>query len=423
MRTVNSSNLDESFFCYKEPEELKSVKNVISDIKKNGDKAVKLYTKKFDGVELDNFKISELELNEAVKKVNKETMLAIEKIASNIKNFSIQQIKQFKNFEYEIEPGVFTGQKVIPINRVCVYVPGGEFPLISTLLMCAIPAKTAGVKEIIVCSPPTSSQTIHPAVLAAAHHVNINEIYSIGGIQAVAACAFGTKSIKKVDKIVGPGNKYVTQAKKELYGTVGIDFIAGPSEVMVIADKNANSSYVAADLIAQAEHDKDAESILITDSREFSQSVEENINNQLEKLPKSNRDNALASLKNNGLIIIVSNLEKAIEIANKKAPEHLEIQYNNAENDVSKYINYGSLFIGKNAAEVFGDYSSGINHTLPTNLSARYTGGLSVKDFVKLTTTLRVNDKSIKSVAKTAKIMADAEGLKGHANAAELRYK
>lgn len=419
MKIIYSKNLSVDFYSFKDTEFYPIVREILNDVKIKGDDAIKYYTEKFDNTNLDNFLITKEEIKEAYNKVENKIIDAIQKSAYNIQEFSKKQLDNFCDFEYEINPGVLVGQRIIPIERVGVYVPGGRFPLISTVLMCSIPAIVAKVDEIAIFSPPTFNNSIHPAILVAADIIGVKEIYKIGGVQAIGAMAYGTKSIKKVDKIVGPGNKYVALAKKEVYGLTGIDFIAGPTEVLIIADESANTKYVAADLLAQAEHDPDAQPILITTSISFAENVCKEIDNQLQSL--STKNIAEISLNNNGLIIIVESIDEAIEISNKKAPEHLELNIKDSNNIIPKFRNYGSLFIGNYSAETLGDYSSGINHTLPTNFAARYTGGLSVKDFIKIQTTLHCKRENFEKIADIAITLAEAEGLYGHANSIKIR--
>lgn len=409
----------EDFFKYKEIEELASVKDIISDVQRNGDEAVKDYTERFDGVSLTCLKVDKKEISDAKSGLTHDEINTLKIAAANIKKFAEKQKGQFQDFEIEIQPGVFTGQKVLAIRRVGIYTPGGSYPLPSTVLMCAIPAQVAGVEQIILCSPPTTNGKINPAILAAADICGITEVYQIGGVQSIAAMAYGTKTISPVDKIVGPGNKYVTAAKKEVYGTVGIDFIAGPTELLIIADETANPDYIAADLLAQAEHDINAIPLLITNSQKLALQVEKEVQKQLVKLKTV--DIARISLENNGLIILVDKIEEAVKIANKKAPEHLELQVKNTDAYIDKLKNYGSLFIGSLAAEVLGDYSSGLNHTLPTNTTARYTGGLSVKDFIKIQTTLRVEKQGLDLIGPVAEKFGRIEGLDGHAKSVGRR--
>lgn len=421
MKIIKGSVLKKNYFAYKDSEEVSAISKILKDIRQNGDDAVTRYTLKFDGVRLTKMRVSATEIKNAHKKVAPKLVSALKYATENIKEFAEKQLSQFKEFDIEINPGVFAGQKVIPIERVGVYVPGGKFPLASTFLMCTIPAQVVAVPEIMVCSPPSYNGSIHPAILVAADIVGTTEIYKVGGVQAIAAMAYGTQTIRKVDKIVGPGNKYVALAKKEVFGPVGIDFIAGPSEIIIIADVTANPDYLAADLLAQAEHDVDALPILITTSAKLAQQVKKEVELQLGRL--ETKGTAKVSLNKNGLIIIVNNMNEAVNIANKKAPEHLELQVKKPERYVSKLKNYGSLFMGKYSPVVLGDYSSGLNHTLPTNTTARYTGGLGVKDFLKLQTTLRVQRKGLPAIGATAKTMAETEGLDGHAKSITIRIQ
>jgi histidinol dehydrogenase len=416
MNIIGSREIKNDFFAYKESENLTAVKTVLRAVKEQGDEAVKRYTHAFDGVKLDALAVKRDEIERAYEATERRIIAALTAAAETIRRFAERQISQLTDFETEIVPGVFTGQRVVPIENVGVYVPGGRYPLVSTLLMCALPAKAAGVKKIVVCSPPSHTGSIHPQILTAARIAEIDELYSIGGIQAIAAMAYGTETVPRVDTIVGPGNNYVTAAKREVFGTVGIEFLAGPTELVIIADDTADPAVVAADLAAQAEHDEDAVPLLLTSSIECAQRV----NTLLERLaPQS----AAKALEHNGAIILVESMDEAVRIANRKAPEHIELQVKNAETLSKQLKNYGSLFIGKNAAEILGDYSSGLNHTLPTNTCARYTGGLSVMDFVKLQTTLRVTDEGLKEIGTTAKVLAEVEGLMGHIRALDLRER
>jgi histidinol dehydrogenase len=392
-------------------EAIDSVRKIIFDVKKNGDKAVKSYNKKFDKIIIDNFEVSKEEIADAYTKVDSDVIGALKKAAANIKSFAEKQMSDIKDLKLKNDT-IELGHRIVPIQSVGCYVPGGQYPLPSTALMSVIPARVAGVKNVFVFSPK-----IQPVTIVAADIAGADKIYKIGGVQAIAAMAFGTKQIPKVDKIVGPGNKYVAAAKKEVFGTVGIDMIAGPSEVLVIADDSANPAFIAADLLAQAEHDIDARANLITLSKSLADKVQSQIKIQLSKL--STKDIAVKSIKK-GNIILVDSLDEAIGLSNLIAPEHLELQIKNPEKIISQLVNYGSLFIGEYSAEVFGDYCSGPNHTLPTGGAARYTGGLSVKEFVKTLTyqkALKRNDNLI-NISST---LAKAEGLDAHRNAAEIR--
>ncbi len=412
IKIVKKNEIDEKFFEFAEMQEIDVVKDILVDVKKNGDSAVRKYTKKFDGLELGNFEISKKEIKEAYEKVDSETVAAIKKAAANIEAFAKKQMQCFKDFNLVVS-GNKLGQKVIPLQKVGVYAPGGLYPYPSSVLMGVIPAKVACVKDIIVCSPKISAETIVAADIAGACR-----IFNIGGVQAIGAMAYGTESVCKVDKIVGPGNKYVTAAKKEVYGVVGIDFLAGPSEVMVIADETGDARLISADILAQAEHSPDAIAVLITDSVDVANNVNEEVEKQLNEL--ETKEVAAVALKN-ALIILVNDINEAIEIANKKAPEHLELQTKCNEEFMEELVNYGSLFIGKNTAEVFGDYCSGTNHVLPTNGSARFCSGLSVKDFVKIVTFQEVSDSGKEEIINVAAKLAEVEGLDAHKKAALAR--
>ncbi len=395
------------------------VRKVLAEVKQKGDAALKAYTLQYDGVVLDTFRVDRQIFKNTYDRLDQEIVRPLAEAAARLEIFAQKQLEQLQDFEFEIAPGVQVGQRVIPLQRVGVYVPGGNFPLVSSLLMGAVPARVAGVKEIVVCTPPGRSAILEPAMLAAAYIAGVSELYTIGGIQAVAALAFGTESIHAVDKIVGPGNKYVTAAKKLVYGEVGIDFIAGPSEVLIIADDTADPAWTAADLLAQAEHDIMAVSILVTPSLAFAEKVNEEIDRQLNGL--DTRDIARQALERNSYILLVETLSQAVEFSNLKAPEHLELQVENPGLYIPALKNYGTLFIGNYAAEVLGDYSSGLNHTLPTGGAARYTGGLSIRDFVKVQTTLRTNQEGIAQIGAEAWRLARLEGLSAHANAVALR--
>ncbi len=413
MKVIKYSELTEDFYKYQEFEGLESVSAIICDVKKRGDAAVKEYSQKFGDGELINLEVSQEEIEKAFSETPEEIINALKQAIANIKNFAETQFSAIKEIETDIN-GIKLGHKIIPLEKIGAYVPGGNYPLPSSVIMSAIPAKVAGVKEVIVCSPK-----IQPATIAACKLSGVDKIFRIGGVQAIAGMAYGTETIPKVDKITGPGNKYVTAAKKEVYGVCGIDFLAGPSEVMVIADETANSSFVAADLLAQCEHDPDARAYLITTSEKFAQEVLEKVDEFLKKLEtKQIASQSIAK----SIIIIVDNMEQALQIANKKAPEHLEICYINAEKDIDKYKNYGSLFIGNYSAEVLGDYCSGTNHILPTNGVARYTGGLSIFDFIKIQTYQKISKEAAQNnLCNIASTLANIEGLMAHKLSADLR--
>lgn len=396
------------------------VSEIIEDIRKFKDKSILKYNIKFDNNQRDNLRISREEIKKAYEDVDEKFIDNLRIAAENIEKFARLQKENFNDFEKEIYPGVILGQKNIPVNSALAYVPGGGYPLFSTALMLIIPAKIAGVERICACSPTMKNcDQINPKTLVAMDIAGANEIYAFGGIQSIAAFTYGTDSIKPVDIIVGPGNKYVTEAKRQCYGDVGIDFVAGPSEVLIMADESANPLYIAADLLAQCEHDYSARGILITNSEALAIDVEKNINILLETLPT--REVAQSAWFNNGEIIIVDNINEAIEICNDYAPEHLEVNLKNSEEVISELKNYGSLFIGENSAEVFGDYVSGTNHTLPTLRAARYTGGVWVGTFIKTCTNQRLSKKAVESLGPIACALAEDEGLYGHANAAKVR--
>lgn len=414
MKIVTADKLTNKYYKYLELEKNGIVSQILNDVRNKGDAAVKKYTKQFDDMDIKNTLISKKQIQNAYKQVSAKDIQIIKSAAKNIKFFAEKQFATFRNFEIKNNKAIL-GQKIIPIEKAGCYVPGGRYPLPSSALMNVIPAKVAGVKEIVVCSPKIHSLTIVAADIAGA-----NKIFNVGGAQAIGAMAYGTKSIPKVNIIVGPGNKFVATAKKEVYGIVGIDFIAGPSEVLIISDETGNPSFIAADLLAQAEHDPNSRCDLITTSKNIAKEVNKELEIQLAKL--STKKIAQKAL-NNGKIVIVKNLIEAIDISNKRAPEHLELQVKNTKSIVSKLINYGSLFIGNYSAEVFGDYCSGPNHTLPTNGSSKYTGGLSVGNFVKILTYQKMDQESCSSLGKIASRLADLEGLKAHKNAADIRLK
>lgn len=412
MKILNYDEIEDDFFNNIEFETIDSVNQIIEDVKRSGDGAVVKYSRKFGDGMLDTLEVTQEEIKSAYKKVDKKTIEAIKTAIKNVKEFAQKQLECIKNLDTEID-GAKLGHRIIPIEKAGCYIPGGNYPLPSTAVMTIVPAKTAGVKKVIACSPKIQDVTIVACDLAGA-----DKIYKAGGVQAVSAMAYGTETIEKVDKIVGPGNKFVTAAKKQVYGECGIDFLAGPSEVLVIADDTANPKYVAADMLAQCEHDKDARAYLICFSDEFA--------NEVDRLAKE----MLTSLKTaqiakesyeKSYAIIVETLEQAIELSEKRAPEHLEICIKNAIEKIDLFKNYGSLFVGNYSAEVFGDYCAGTNHTLPTNMVARYSGGLSVFDFVKIQTYQYVDKETAKKLSKTASLIAKNEGLFAHKNASDIR--
>lgn len=401
--------------------DLADVQKIVEEVRLKGDRAVREYTLRFDGVEIDELRVSQEEMESALDQAKLEDISALEKAAQLIARFAERQQEQLESFEYEIEPGVFAGQKVVPIERVGVYAPSGQHPLPSTVLMCTVPARVAGVQEIALCSPPSCQGTIHPTILVAARIAGVTEVYRMGGAQAIAALAHGTETVAGVDMVVGPGNRYVAEAKRLVFGVVGIDFVAGPSEILVLADGTASPNLVAADLLAQAEHDPDAVCVLVTTSWHLAKRVEAEIEKQSAAFDTA--ETIDRSLEANGLIVVMGSLEEAVEFANRRAPEHLHLQIAEPRRLIDELTNYGSLFIGSGAAVALGDYSSGVNHTLPTNRSARYTGGLSVMDFLKVQTTLRVDREGLAAIGPVALRLARIEGLPAHARSVELRMR
>ena len=406
-----------------EKETKNQVREILNEIKINKDVGVRKYNLQFDKNPRINYRVTREEIVRAYKQVDIKFIEDIKVAVKNIEEFAKIQKGSFNNnFEKEIYPGVILGQKHIPIESALAYVPGGGYPLFSTALMLIIPAKVAGVKRICACSPTMkNSESINPKTLVAMDIAGADEIYAIGGVQAIGAFSYGTETIKSVDIIVGPGNKYVTEAKRQCYGSVGIDFVAGPSEVLIIADENANPDYIAADILAQCEHDYNARGVLITTDKNLGERVCKKVDEMLENLPT--KEIASYSWENNGEIIYVNTLDEAVKLSNKYAPEHLEINIKNEDEVIDKLINYGSLFIGELSAEVFGDYVSGTNHTLPTLRASRYTGGVWVGTFIKTCTTQRLNKKAVKLLGPVAYDLAIEEGLYAHANAAKVRIK
>lgn len=434
IRIQRASQIEESFFAARDfGDSAEPVRAILKAVQLRRDEAVREYSRKFDAASPFHFEIPAETLHSCAEKMRWEHPELYRSICYSrdlAVRFAEKQRESFDDFEIELESGVFTGQKNIPVERAGLYVPAGRFPLVSTVVMASAPAVAAGVKEIILCTPPrphpdgTDSAWADEGIMAAAHICGIQRVFACGGAQAVAAMAFGTETVPAVDVIAGPGNRFVAEAKKLVYGTVGIDLIAGPTEVFIIADRTANPEWVAADLLAQAEHDVVAQPVLATDDEPFAQKVAEEIERQLGLLPAETA--AGESIANFGRIIITESLEQAADIANRKAPEHLELAM--AEGEARDRIqslvhNYGSLFIGHGAAEVFGDYAAGLNHTLPTSGSARFTGGLSVRFFIKTVTTLRTDNAQpgARRSAQAAVCLGEAEGLAAHANAARLR--
>ena len=397
------------------------VERIVEDVRERGDEAVREYTQKYDGAKLNHLRVPLEQIRNAAKGLDRAVVDGLRKMAANLARFAERQRRDLSDFVIETEPGVKTGQRIVPIERVGVYVPGGRYPLFSSLLMAAVPARIAGVDQIAVCSPPDSAGKLDPFVLAAAQIAEVNEIYTVGGAQAIAALAYGTLSVPRVDKIVGPGNRFVNLAKKLVFGRVGIDFAAGPTEIVIMADDSAVPAYVAADLIAQAEHDPDAVSILVTFSETFADRVECEIEKQLTEL--ETRETARAALDRNGRIILISTLDEAVNYINRRAPEHLELCVSQPELWENRLRNFGSLFIGPLSAETLGDYSSGLNHILPTGAASRYTGGLGVRDFLKVQTTLQIDARGLRTIGPAAVRLAKSEKLMAHARSVQIRLE
>ena len=396
------------------------VTDIIKNVIKNGDKALFEYCLKFDKANLKTLEVSEEEINEAFNAVDNEFIEILREAAENIRSFHEKQVRN--SFVINEKDGVVIGQKVTPIEKVGLYVPGGTAAYPSTVLMDSIPAKIAGCSEIVMVTPPLSSGKVNPVILAAAKIAGVDRIFKVGGAQAVAALAYGTESIPKVDKIVGPGNAFVAEAKKQVFGKVSIDMIAGPSEILVVADSTANAKYVAADLLSQAEHDKMASAVLVTDSLDFAQKVSNELEIQIPLL--SRNEIARASVDNNGKIIVAENdLMKAIDIANEIAPEHLELCVDNPFDYLDKIKHAGSIFMGKYCPEALGDYFAGPNHTLPTSGTARFSSPLSVDDFVKKSQFTYYTKDALFSVAKKIEYFANKEGLQAHAKSAVIRFE
>ncbi|MBR3787437.1 MAG: histidinol dehydrogenase [Firmicutes bacterium] len=402
-----------------------TVAAIIDNVIKNGDDALKEYNQKFDGCERDALQVSREEIEAAYAKVSSEDLEDIKAAAANIRAFAEAQKGTVGGLEdFSPAEGILLGHRVIPVDSCCCYVPGGGYPLYSTALMLGIPAKVAGVGRITACSPVIKGTTdIHPKTLVAMDVAGIDEIYAVGGAQAIAAFSYGTDQIKPVNMIVGPGNSFVTEAKRQCYGKVGIDFVAGPSEVLVIADGQADPEVIAADLLAQSEHDREAKGLVVTTDEALGRAIEKAVEAQLQTL--DTKEIAETSWKDYGEILLADSLEEAVEYANEYAPEHLEV--NVAADKESEVVgalkNYGSLFIGGNTAEVFGDYASGTNHTLPTLGAARYTGGVWVGIFLKTCTYQKMTRDGMLSIAPLVANLAHGEGLTGHARAAEIRIE
>ena len=395
------------------------VTEILQNVKKDGDNALKFYAEKFDGVKLDSLEVTKIEFDEALTLVPQDFIDVLKKSAENIKQFHSQQVR--KGFTIEKADGVIIGQKITPIERAGLYVPGGTATYPSTVLMDSIPAKLAGVKELYITTPPNKQGKVNPVILVAAQIAGVDKVYKVGGAQAIGALAYGTQTIKKVDKIVGPGNAFVAEAKRQVFGLVSIDMIAGPSEILVIADGKSNPKHVAADLLSQAEHDKMASAVLVTESAQLAKAVQQEIEVQLEQLPR--KEIARVSIDNNGKIIVAPDIEQVIKVSNQIAPEHLELVVDNPFDYLDKITNAGSVFMGRYCPEALGDYYAGPNHTLPTSGTARFSSPLSVDDFIKKTQFTYYTKEALEKVYRDVDLFAKKEGLDAHGKSATIRFE
>ena len=419
---VDYKDLDRKNLFMRKEEELNItdvVKDIIYSVKMGGDKTLKKYCELFDGKAPENLEVTAAEMEAAFNRVDSSLIKTMEKAAANIREFHSKQLRE--GFKIEKAGGVVMGQKVTPIEKLGIYFPGGSASYPSTVLMNCIPAKIAGCREIVMVSPPTCDGDISPVILAAAKIAGVDRVFRAGGAQGIAALAYGTETIPKVYKITGPGNAYVAEAKRQVFGIVDIDTIAGPSEVLVIADKNTNPVYAAADMLSQAEHDRLASAVMITDSRELAEKVAGEIEKQLESLPR--KEIAEASIRNNGRIIIAENLDMAVELANELAPEHLEIDVDNPFDYLDRIENAGSVFLGRNCPEALGDYVAGPNHTLPTGGRAKFSSPLSVDDFIKKIQFSYFEKSALEELKDDIYTFAQAEGLEGHGRSIKVRFE
>ena len=397
------------------------VSDIIRNVRERGDAALYEYAERFDRAKLSSLAVTEAEMDEAVAAVDPKFIEILEKAAKNIRKFHEKQVRQSFIINDDETPGVVMGQKVIPVDRAGLYVPGGTAAYPSTVLMDAIPAKIAGVREVVMVTPPNAEGKVNPVILAAARVAGIDRIFKMGGAQAVAALAYGTESVPRVDKIVGPGNAYVAEAKRQVYGVVSIDMIAGPSEILIVADGGSNPRHVAADLLSQAEHDKLASAVLVTDSQQLAEAVRDEIERQIPLLERA--EIARASIDDNGKIIVATDLRVAIDIANEIAPEHLELCVDAPFDYLDSIRHAGSIFMGRNCPEALGDYFAGPNHTLPTSGTARFSSPLSVDDFVKKTQYTYFTREALEKVAYDVEYFAKQEGLTAHAKSAVVRLE
>ncbi len=395
------------------------VSEIISDVRSNGDAALYRYTEKFDRAKLVSLEVSEAEIDRAFSSVDEKYVEIIKEAAENIRYYHEHQKR--KGFEIKEKEGIVLGQKITPLARVGLYVPGGTASYPSSVLMNCIPAKIAGVKEIVMTTPPSSDGTVNASILVAAKIAGVEKIYKVGGAQAVAALAYGTETIDPVDKIVGPGNAFVAEAKRQVFGIVNIDMIAGPSEILVIADGTCNPKYVAADMLSQAEHDKMASAVLVTTCEELAKNVSDELERQIPLLPRA--EIARTSIDTKGKIIVAASLEEAIDISNKIAPEHLEVCVDDPERYLDAITNAGSIFLGKNCPEPLGDYFAGTNHVLPTSGTARFSSPLSVDDFIKKSSYMYYTREALERVSDKIAYFAHKEGLDAHAKSATIRFE
>ena len=395
------------------------VADIIADVRARGDEALYYYCEKFDRAKLTSLEVTPAEIEEALSLVEPEFLDILREAAVNIRAFHEKQVRN--SFIINDRDGIVIGQKIIPMERAGLYVPGGTAAYPSTVLMDSIPAKIAGCGELVITTPPNAQGKVNPVILAAAHVAGVDRIFKVGGAQAIAALAYGTASVPKVDKIVGPGNAFVAEAKKQVYGTVSIDMIAGPSEILVVADGKSNARVVAADLLSQAEHDKLASAVLVTDSEALANDVSAELERQIPLLPRA--EIARASIDNNGKIIVADDLMRAIDIANEIAPEHLELCVDNPFDYLDAIRHAGSIFMGRNCPEALGDYFAGPNHTLPTSGTARFSSPLSVDDFVKKTQYTYYTRDALAKVAGKVAYFAEKEGLSAHARSATARLE
>ena len=394
-----------------------TVSELIREVRQRGDAALRELTAKFDGVKLSDLTVCADEIEEAVAATDPDFLRVLQRAAANIRKFHEKQVRQ--SFLINDEDGIVMGQKIIPVDRAGLYVPGGTAAYPSTVLMDAIPAKIAGVREVVMVTPPGKNGKVNPAILAAAKVAGIDRIFKVGGAQAIAALAYGTESIPKVDKIVGPGNAFVAEAKKQVFGVVSIDMIAGPSEILIVADGKGSPAVTAADLLSQAEHDKLASAVLVTDSMQFAEEVSAELEKQIPNLSRA--EIARTSIDRNGKIIVCDDLAQAIGISNEIAPEHLELSVDNPFDYLDRIRHAGSVFLGRNCPEALGDYLAGPNHTLPTGGTAKFSSPLSVDDFIKKTQYTYFTADALANVAQDVAKFAEREGLTAHAKSALIR--